>query len=228
VTQSLKQHLEKASLIIGHQDSESENADSDNSEDDLQSSASPTTASFQTDCLDSLAANVNLLMDMCPTLEQTYRQNNYVSDARFHKAQQPISAGTIADIYSRIIRDRFPLVERSLVDRLGEANERRHVRLRSIKPEDTSFDPGLSRFPKSFRHSASRTKDSALGSSLPVSSEIGPSAPSHSSFVSSNGAGVKAYCRVPELPKGANYGETFLCSFCKKLISRINTRIDWK
>lgn len=227
-TQSLKQHLDRANVILEREPSESESVDSDSSEGDDQTSVFPTAAYFQTKHLDSLAANVNLLMDMCPALEQTYRQKNHIGQARLLQAQRQISVATVAHTYCNIIRDRFPLAERSLVEHLGEANWARHVRLRSIQSEQTSLEPALSFPPKSLLHSDPMTKDSALGSSLPINSQKAPSISSHSSLVSTNEAGDKGHFRVPELPKGTHYGETFLCPFCKKQISRINTRVDWK
>ncbi|KAJ9606165.1 hypothetical protein H2200_009126 [Cladophialophora chaetospira] len=180
-------------------------------------------------CLRPVISYVDLLMDLCPTLEQTYNDMHKGSSRRpqglLHDA---ISVTPAALPYINNVKDKFPRAVQELVRRLGEANWQRHERLRSIQAHGPSSEPVIIRDAKSLFRPVSQFQDSALGSSIRTQSQRAESNASHSSFVSSTADQEKGHFRVPPLPKGASYEETFVCPYCCGAVSKIKNRIDWK
>lgn len=232
ITLLLKTRLDQAKEIVEHDKCDNDSTDSDCSGDEHQLSITRNDVRTENRWLSPLSTYVGLLLDLCPTLEQTYRQKHQVSRGGLRKPQKEMLVTVAARPYVNNVRDKFPLADSSLIERLGEANWQRHERLRFAKTEEplnqTAFAIEPSEPPKSFFEPVSVFIDSALGSSVPVNSNKAPSLVSHSSFLSSNEGGDKGHFRVPKLPDRARYGEPFLCPFCRKTISRINTRVDWK
>lgn len=178
--------------------------------------------------LQPLARYIELLMELLPTLEQTYRIQHQT------KPPKPITEiHTTAAAYPYIlnIRDKFPTANSFLVQRLGEANWQRHERLRATAEYGVEILPAVSSSlpAKSMFQPISIFRDSALGSSIPAQSTRTVTVASHSSFISSvNGRETeKGRFRVPQMPEYAEGGAS-ACPFCKKDISSINHRVQWK
>ena len=172
---------------------------------------------------------VKLLMDLCPTLEQTYRnQHRIIRRSLNHVNSLEVTIPALP--YVNHVRDKFPRAAALLVERLGEANWQRHERLRAV--HSTVEHPSLdhtSLLPKSLFQPASIFKDSALGSSISAQSHNAPTVASHSSFVSSVNSNdpEKHEFRVPRMPAAVE-GLPLNCPYCSKDISDMRSRVDWK
>lgn len=131
--------------------------------------------------LRSIQTRTKLLMEICPSLEQTYCHSN--------KLTKPLAIGApvfhvseAAKHYVRKVYDRFPAGDVRLIERLGEANWQRHQKLRML--DDISVPlfnekPRELALVKSIFRPASTFRDSALGASLPATSNFTPSLASH-------------------------------------------------
>ena len=225
----LEQHLIKAKEVLILDTSCSESS----SGDDSTTFNLPTpTYGLGKANLRSLSTYVGLLMDLCPTLEQAYR-DQYQTRPLLPQQTPGFQVTLQAMPYVHLVRDKFPLADKLLVERLGEANWQRHERLRAFEESEqlkevTVVMPLPAQPAKSNFQPMSIFKDSALGSSVGPQSEKAQSVASHSSFVSSNQDSDNGRFRVPRLPTGAAYGELFLCPFCQQELDTIKTRIDWK
>src|SRR6202012_1486001 len=159
-------------------------------------------------CLHPLATYVDLLMDLCPTLEQKYHDMHKSNPRRLPRPLQENVAVTPAAMpYVTNVRDKFPQANQELVKRLGEANWQRHERLRALQAHGPASEP------QAVQDSKSVFQDSALGSSIRTRSQRAESVASHSSFVSSIGGEEKGHFKVPGLPHGASYGSAIPCPF---------------
>lgn len=182
--------------------------------------------------LNPLNKYVDLLMDLCPTLEQAYR-DQHKTTRKTAKQLTEVHISTASLPYIRNVRDKFPSAKVCLAERLGEANWQRHERLRAVVIENPDIllkqeqEPSLPA--KSLFQAVSIFKDFALGSSLPARSERTPTVASHSSFVSSiEGTDKdKGQFRVPPQPVAIE-GEPLLCNYCGRDISFIGSRVEWK
>ena len=128
-----------------------------------------------------------------------------------------------AMIYVRNILDKFPNADFKLVQRLGEANWQRHVKIRSgnqISKVELEVAGAKSVFCDS-----SVFHDSGQWSSMPSTSCYAPSA---SSFVSKVGDDDSEYFRVPRTPTEAFESKPFKCFICGRLLAQIKNRVDWK
>jgi hypothetical protein len=215
---------------------EAESSDTDatvgsSSEDDVKNDTRDSNKTLVKAVLRPMSTSVDLLLSLTPTLEQTYR-NKHRSTRKPKKHLPGITVTTAALYYVHYVASKFPLADKLLVERLGEANWQRHERLRAIERngplDEASATQALPLPAKSIFQPVSIFKDSALGSSLPAESERASSQASHSSFASSEGDHEKGHFKVPKLPADASYGQPFTCPYCKKLTSNINCRIDWK
>ena len=209
---NLEQQLLKAKQILEPEGSDEESTSTTDGSDSASILLSRGLSKAE---LQSLKTHVGLLMDLCPTLEQAYRDQHSERPPRSNRVTT-FHVTPAAIPYVQLVRDKFPLADSLLIERLGEANWQRHQRLRYAEISECQFQP------------VSLFKDSALGSSLGPAYEKAPTVASHSSFVSSTSNAEKGRFRVPKLPADARYGESFLCCYCKQILHTINTRVDWK
>lgn len=228
-TIGLRELLGRARTILTDAETHYEVSSASTSEDEDTSDTDQPEKAIETHCLDHLTAYVDLLMDLCPTLELRYNdlhQSNFKGKAR--QLLEGISVTPSAMPYVNNVRDKFPQASQELVKRLGEANWQRHERLRAILAGGPMIDPPAIHDSRSIFQPVSVFQDSALGSSIKSQSQRAMSNASHSSFVSSATAQEKGCFKVPGLPTSASYGTPFSCPYCQKQISKINNRIDWK
>jgi hypothetical protein len=178
--------------------------------------------------LESIEFHTKCLMDLLPSMEHTYKK---LCDPGLRseesKGQIPFHATDAARPYVLQVHDKFKNASIPLVKRLGEANWQRFLRVRqSMAAEDgpSDFQVGA----RSTFVPASEFHDSGLGSSLHPNSSFAPTNASHSSFVSGLAAKVGSRARVPPTPSGVVDGTPFQCFICKRMLTRIRNRIDWK
>lgn len=227
ITTSLRHLVTQARTVIDESDTDGEASSATDSES--ASGISPAEHTVEAHCLRPLTTYINLLMDLCPTLEQTYKKMHTSSSTRPQsRLQHGITVTPAAIPYVSNVQDKFPHADQELWRRLGEANWQRHERLRAIQTHGPSSEATTVKDSKSLFQPISVFQDSALGTSIRTQSHCAESNASHSSFVSSSADRAKGRFRVPKLPNGASYGKTFSCPYCSKKVSRVKNRIDWK
>ncbi|RDW56663.1 hypothetical protein BP6252_14049 [Coleophoma cylindrospora] len=143
------------------------------------------------------------------------------------------------------IRDKFPLADIRLVERLGEANWQRHMSIRNGNWQEPNAIPQEA--PQYNFHTKSTFDDSGLGTSLPTHPSA-PSlslhfneasgvnslptrpyyAPSLSSYVSRVSDLDAGYFRVPQTPREVSQQRPFTCFICERLVDHIKNRVEWK
>jgi hypothetical protein len=171
------------------------------------------------------------LMDLLPSMEQIYK-NARDPCLRLEERSGKISfhVTEAARPYVLQVHDKFRDAKTSLVERLGEANWQRFMRVRhcmaSVTQDDDAkdFETGA----RSAFFPGSKFHDSGLGNSLPTESSFALSVASHSSFVSSLAEEKGSSARVPPTPNEVAEGLPFECFICKRTLNRIKTRVDWK
>ena len=131
------------------------------------------------------------------------------------------------------IRDKYPKACTTLVERLGEANWQRYVRMRRKIRQSESLDEepdGEETFP-SFQSTFVPTEfhDSGLGSSVAFATHVTRSVASHASDMSSHADHGKGRLRVPDPPaKVLEARAAFICWICGNELSFIKNCRDWK
>lgn len=227
VTTVLRQLVLQTKIVLDESDTDGEVSSTTGSEG--ASDGDRAERNLDARCLRPLTNYVNLLMDLCPTLEQTYT-DMHDGSSRYPQRllHDTISVTPAAVPYVGNVQDKFPRASQELVRRLGEANWQRHERLRAIQIHGPTSEPITVKDAKSLFRPVSQFQDSALGSSIRTQSQRAESTASHSSFVSSSADQEKGHFRVPPLPRGASYGETFACPYCGMTVSKVKNRVDWK
>ena len=128
------------------------------------------------------------------------------------------------------IHDKYRQAPKVLVERLGEANWQRFVKIRNQvagheKNDEESEEQG---FALSTFQPVSKFHDSGLGASMPNQSSYAASAASHTSFLSSHVDADGGTARVPPTPEQVAEGRPFLCFICGQTLTQIKNRIGWK
>lgn len=183
-----------------------------------------------------LAAAIDCLMDIIPTMEDTLSYTNALQCRQKASAYVEFQISGPGKIYASKVYDQYSKADTRLVERLGEANWQRHTLIRieqSSVPDnldnsisETGF--GVTAPPKSLFIPASMFQDSGLGTSVPAQSNYAVTVASHSSFVSSLGDKEKGRLQVPATPKEVFDGIPFTCEICGHILHQIKNRIDWK
>lgn len=219
--------LEKVQIIKsadGDPDSDSECSATDD-EDDAADTA-------RCDFIRDIDLYVSCLMDLLPTLEHIISLDQ--KEIETNKAPAPVSfrVSEPATFFVSHILDKFRNSDKRLVERLGEANWQRHLRIRSQMADADEPAEAVQRnetpvaqsifVPRSFFH------DSGLGPSVPGQSTYAASVASHTSFISSLADINKGSLRVPPTPKEVELRKPFQCDICGYMLSNIKTRVDWK
>lgn len=169
------------------------------------------------------------LADLVPTLQRllceesqsTGEHHNCTSITTFHVTDS-------ARQYVMQIRDKYRDAPTILVERLGEANWQRFVRIRGKKYEVEGLDqdPESEEMRLSFRSAFVPTDfhDSGLGMSHHASRSVA----SHTSFLSSQSDARKGRLAVPPTPAEVHDGQPFVCSICEQMLTDIRNRTEWK
>lgn len=209
-------------------DNDSDASDSEIcSDDDWASSSKTTNTRLERQSVEDIEFYTKCLLDLLPSMEQTYKD---ASDPGLHfeEGGRKISfhVTEAARPYVLQLHDKFREAKISLVERLGEANWQRFIRIRQYDAANFLKDELAAA--RSTFIPASKFHDSGLGTSLSGKSLSAPTIASHSSFVSSL-ADKEGYCpRVPPTPDKVAEGLPFECLICKQSLTKIKTRVDWK
>ena len=208
-------------------DSDSEASDSDFCSTDCASSSKVSDARVKFRSLNSIEFYTKCLMELLPSMEQTYK-NACDPGLQFEEESRIVAfhVTEAARPYVLQIHDKFRDANTSLVERLGEANWQRFIRVRQY--EVPTFQEDERACARSTFIPASKFQDSGLGTSLPMKSSFAPTVASHTSFVSSIADKEGSSVRVPPTPDEVAGGLPFQCSICKQTLTRIKTRNDWK
>ena len=183
---------------------------------------------------DEIQTYITGLADLVPTLQDLLREETRAAE------EQDGLAGVMtfhvtdsAKQYVMQIRDKYPKASTTLVERLGEANWQRYVRMRRKIHQSESLDEepdGEETFP-SFQSTFVPTEfhDSGLGSSVAFATHVTRSVASHTSVMSSHADRGKGRLRVPPPPaKVLEARAAFTCWICGNELSSIKNRTDWK
>ncbi len=222
---------EQAKQIHAEEDDSeaSDNEDFSSSNDDVSLAAAP--RSLQHRSGDDVEFYTKCLMDLLPSMEQT---DKHVRDpCSYLKEKNGIFSFHVTEAaipYVLLIHDKYRGGAISLVQRLGEANWQRFVRVRQYMASGVQDDAvnDLRIGARSTFFPASKFDDSALGSSIPTNSSFAPTAASHSSFLSSLADKYGSRARVPPTPTEVALGLPFQCLICKRTLTKIKGRVDWK
>lgn len=170
-------------------------------------------------------------MDLLPSMEQTYK---HVCDSGLNlkreKGKFIFHVSEAARAHVLQVHDKFGDADVSLVERLGEANWQRFVRVRQYmtsgiqegKLNDLRVGARSAFIP------ASKFHDSALGSFIPTNSSFASTVASDSSFVSSLAEKDGSHARVPPTPIEVALGLPFACSICQRVLTTVKNRVEWK
>jgi hypothetical protein len=163
--------------------------------------------------------------DVGMDLEHTQIRDKLVNKSNLTPSIAEFKISEPATIYVRNILDKFPSADIKLIQRLGECNWQRYVKIRNSK-EGSEIDRGiLLEAAGSIFQPTSIFHDSGLGSTIPANSCYAASA---SSFISKAGDADGGYFRVPPMPKEVFDGKPFECFICRHIIHHIKNRVDWK
>jgi len=206
--------------------------ESEDDESDLESEA-VARSSNKKSMLDEVASDIKFynlrLMDLLPSIERTALQPKDAAESKNDSnsiALVPFQVSKPAHAYVLQVKDKFPIAENKLIERLGQANWERRKRLREDQaevPETAVSEPAKSVFvPVSMFH------DSGIGSLTPAVSAYAPTAVSHSSFRTSATESQLGSYRVPPTPKEVSDGKPFTCEICGHVLKKIKNRADWK
>ena len=221
-TSELPSLIEQAQIIIlGPSGEDLSNADDWDDEDDSDPESTP--IQEEAEFCEDVEFNTRCLMQLVPALEQNIVSSRTPRIRLDRPTSQTFSVSEPASTYISLAQQRFQDADLKLVQRLGEANWQRHVRLRNelYGHEDGHNDP-------SAPVACSIFHDSGLGTTVPGSSQYAPSQASHASFASSVGNQESPFLRVPPMPPEVIAGQKFVCALCGITQSRIRNRIDWK
>jgi hypothetical protein len=184
--------------------------------------------------LDALDTYTASLMDLRPMLEQSLGDTLVPKAKRAGSKPPTFHVTDSARPYVLQVHDKFRQANSALVERLGESNWQRHIRLKELAAAAENLVEGtipqvvVTEAPKSAFQPLSRFHDSGLGSSAHTMSLYPASNASHASFLSSATDAVKGRQRVPSTPIEVSEGKPFTCSICSKTLSGIRNRVDWK
>jgi hypothetical protein len=210
------------------EDDPSSDGSSEVEDHEVQYGTNPGREPWVTKFCREVSDNISCLMDFVFVLEQTLQS----ADHGFQRIRQLVlfEVSGPAHVYVTNIRDKYQHADLKLVQRSGEANWQRHVRIRSML--DQAEEEGPHAIPidaKSVFTPFSKFHDSGLGTSLPAVSAYAVSNASHMSFASSLADGKESTClRVPTTPAEVWSKKPFNCSICGEIQYNIKDRIAWK
>ena len=164
---------------------------------------------------------IKCLTELGPSLEQNLASARTSDSSIFKSAFALHCPSGPAGFYVSLVREKFKQAPEGLVERLGEANWQRHLKVRNMM-EDAKNNPA-----KGQNTARSTFHDSGIGTSVPARTQY---APSHTSFRTSNTEGGPSSLRVPPIPLEAAQGKSFQCHLCgdRLRLPTIRTRTQWE
>lgn len=223
----LESLLEKAELLPSAQENDNEDLSPVDSDDEGSGCEVGNLAK-------KLKSPLRNLMDLTPLLERAFAQTLRPVQARLFTDIEPkFCVSEPAKHHVNLVRERYRQASEILVERLGEANWQRFVRIRrqmqdieNIPESAAAFEPTIdvqSRFVP-----VSKFYDSGLGTSLARISSMAASIASQSSFLTASTDTKNAAFRVPATPVEVLDGNPFVCFICGTKLLHIRNRADWK
>ena len=171
------------------------------------------------DFCEDITFTIKCLTELGPSLQQNLASARRPAPAVSQPAFGLLCPSGPAGFYVSLVRDKFKRASQGLVERLGEENWQRHVRVRNLMKD-------LEKNPAKGQNTAHTTfHDSGIGTSIPAWTQY---APSHTSFRTSNPEGCSSSLRVPPAPLKAADGKTAPCYLCGDMLSPVMTRTQWK
>lgn len=206
-------HGDQDEILQNDRETDEENV----SETDLSDSGSY-------DITEDIDFTVRCLTELGPSLAQNLQHAENARDQHLCLTGVPFSVSGPAKIYVSLVREKFKKAPYRLVERLGEANWQRHMDIREKRESTEKFTSKTGIACSVFRP-YSDFHDSGIGTSVPAQTDY---APSHTSFQSSNIEGDQMSLRVPREPAEVSAGKNFECFLCRRIISNVRNRVDWK
>lgn len=176
------------------------------------------------DITEDIDFTVRCLTELGPSLAQNLQHAENARNQHLCLTGVPFSVSGPAKTYVSLVREKFNKAPYRLVERLGEANWQRHMDIRE-KGESTEKLTSKTGIACSVFRPYSDFHDSGIGTSVPAHTNY---APSHTSFQSSNIEGDHVTLRVPREPAEVSAGKQFECFLCRRIISNVRNRVDWK
>ena len=168
---------------------------------------------------------IKCLMELGPSLEQNLASAGRPAPSIPKSAFVLFCLSGPAEFYVSVVREKFKQASRELVERLGEANWQRHLKVRNMS-KDAENNPAKGQpTARSVFQPDMTFYDSGIGTSVPAGTQY---APSETSFRTSNTEGALRSLRVPPTPLEASKGQSFRCYLCGDMISTVRTRTQWK
>jgi hypothetical protein len=191
------------------------------------------------DIIEDIRDSVDCLYDLVPSIEELFLSKETTKAAiqalggqELEETQLVPDLPTPPQYYTFNIRDKFPTIDQTLAEVLGEINWARHQRIRQwITAQEESENPKPAPV-------APQEEDSGLGDSVftfqtpmpliqgnPFSntrSEI-----SATSFGTTS-ASVSGHARVPRPPVPLSPGVKFECNICFRQLDGVDTKMLWK
>lgn len=198
--------------------------------DSDQDSDSDASGCSRSDILEDISSYTICLMELVPSMERTL-SHGITPKTRYLKGGAPIASSQVSEsgrTCMQEIFDMFPKADTKLIDRLREANWKRHtiVRLRMDEVSShTTADPGEDR--ANFRRS-SALPDSGLGTSRPFESAFAASVVSNASTESSNADLQDKSRNVSSTPYEVATTEPFQCKICGKMLETTMQSTAWR
>jgi hypothetical protein len=229
----LKNLLEKASEVTSqhHTEPDSDEAASTFSDSDrevAQSAIEKSSIAIEDKVLRGLDIYTTTMMDIRPLLDEAIHDAfGRPSKAAARNEAVDFKVTDAARSYVLQVHDKYRTAKKFLVERLGEANWQRYMRI-IAKMESSSAKEDLAEVPKSLFRPFSAFHDSGLGASMPSRSRYAASNASHTSFLSTSTDAIKGRRQVPPLPSEVTQRRPFRCFICCEEISTVKNRIDWK
>jgi len=183
----------------------------------------------------SIAFSTACLMELLPTLERTLL---FASQNRVLENEQKALSFQVTEparAYISMIYHRFKNADIRLLERLGEANWQRSVRIREqirrVENHEELLDADALWAAQTTYAPTSKFHDSGLGTSISAKSHDAASVASqasHTSFVSGATDIENGVFRVPRTPHEVALEQPFTCFICGKILTAIKNRVDWK
>ena len=171
---------------------------------------------------------IKRLMDLLPSLELAAKLMREPPAPRKSIQKRAFQVSHPAHPFISQVVDKFPRMDSSLAERLGQANWERHQRIRQTSECSHNDEHETEPVAHSLFHPRSLFQDSGIGSSMPSSSAYAISNASHSSFLSNAQNRDQKALRVPETPAEVALGKPFRCSICAHLLRNIKDRVQYK
>ena len=223
----LENLVDKASEITSQHHTEGDSdeaasAASDSDGDAAQSAVEKGSVAIEDEVLRGLDICTTTMMDIRPLLDEAiYDAFARPSKAATRKEVVDFKVTDAARSYVLQVHDKYRTAKTFLVERLGEANWQRHMRIKAKMESGSAKE--LAEVPKSL------FRDSGLGASIPPRSRCyAASNASHTSFLSTSTDATKGRTRVPATPSAVTQWRPFRCFICCEEISTVKSRIDWK